>query len=271
MATVPFGQYQLYYESYGTGKPLLILNGIMMSTLSWKAFIETFSQDNQLILMDLLDQGQSSKLEGQNYTQDIQVEAVKALIENLNLNDLSLFGISYGGEVAIKLATTYPHLVSRLLLFNTTAYTSEWLKEIGRAWNLASTNPENYYATTIPVIYSPHFYTQKIDWMTQRRQTLLQVFANPIFIQAMVRLTNSANDLDERSRLNRIECPTLVVGCEHDSITPLENQRYLAQHIKTAHLVCVPDSGHALMYEKPVLFTSLVLGFIHTSLLTDVI
>lgn len=271
MATLAFKDYSLYYEVYGTGKPLLILNGIMMSTLSWKPFIDSLSQNNQLILMDLLDQGQSSKLVGHIYNQDIQVEAVKCLIETLNLKDLALFGISYGGEVAIKLASSYPDLVGRCLFFNTTAYTSEWLKEIGRAWNLASSDPESYYATTIPVIYSPQFYTRKIEWMSNRKKTLLQVFSNPDFISAMVRLTNSANDLDERANLSKIKCPCLVVGCEHDSITPFSNQVELSKGLLNAQLVHVPDSGHALMYEKPILFTSLVLGFVFTSLITDVI
>lgn len=271
MATLSFKEYQLYYEVYGEGKPLLILNGIMMSTLSWKPFINAFSQNNQLVLMDLLDQGQSSKLKDLVYNQDIQVEAVKCLIETLELKDLALFGISYGGEVAIKLASAYPTLVERCLFFNTTAHTSEWLKEIGRAWNLASSNPESYYATTIPVIYSPQFFSRKIEWMNNRKKVLLQVFSNPEFIEAMVRLTNSANDLDERANLSKINCPCLVVGCEYDSITPFSNQIELAKGILNAQLVHVPDSGHALMYEKPILFTSLVLGFVFTNLLTDVI
>ena len=271
MSQLQFNDYSLYYEVYGHGKPLLILNGIMMSTLSWKPFIEVFSQHNQLILMDMLDQGQSSKLVGRTYNQDIQVEAVRFLIEQLGLEDCALFGISYGGEVAIKLASKYPDLVERCLFFNTTAYTSEWLKEIGRSWILASKSPESYYATTIPVIYSSNFYEYKIDWMNTRREILIKVFSNQNFIDAMNRLTLSANDLDERDNLKKIQCPCLVVGCEHDLITPQDNQKELARNIPHAQLILVPDSGHALMYEKPILFSSLVLGFVSTSLLTDVI
>jgi 3-oxoadipate enol-lactonase len=265
------GNQTVYYESYGEGKPLLILNGIMMSTASWKPFIPAFSASHRLILVDLLDQGQSTKLDGLVYNQDIQVEMLKAFITELDLKDLALFGISYGGEVAIKLTIRYPHLVERLLLFNTTAYTSDWLVEVGRAWNKAAADPEAYYSTTIPVIYSPKFYQEHLAWMENRKKTLHQVFANPVFINAMIRLTNSANDLDEREHLSAITCPTLVVGCEQDLITPFENQRYLAHHIPRAQLVFVPESGHALMYEKPTLFSSLVIGFTLTTKLEDII
>jgi pimeloyl-ACP methyl ester carboxylesterase len=271
MATLDFKEYSIYYEVYGKGKPLVILNGIMMSTASWQMFISSFSQKNQLILVDMLDQGQSSKLEGLEYTQDIQVEVVKTLIEKLNLKDVALFGISYGGEVAIKFAIKYPHLVERCLLFNTTAYTNNWLKEIGNAWNLASTNAEQYYGTTIPVIYSSEFYESKIKWMSDRKKILLNVFANPVFQRAMVRLTNSANSLDERQNLHKIKCPCLIVGCDEDAITPLSHQKYLHENIKNSSLVIIPGSGHASMYEKQHLFSSLVLGFVHSLIIPDVV
>jgi len=256
---------EIYYETYGSGKPLILLNGIMMSTLSWKPFLEPFSAANQLILVDLLDQGKSTKLDGQVYNQDIQVEVVKALCDHLKLKDVALFGISYGGEVALKFAVKYQSYIERLLIFNSTAKTSSWLMEVGNAWNRCAHDPEGYYATTIPVIYSAKFYTDHIDWMERRKAILLGVFANPIFINAMIRLTNSANDLDVRDQLSTITVPTLVVGCEHDFVTPLPEQEYLVKHIPHASLMIIPDSGHASMYEKPLLFSSLVLGFVNNT------
>ena len=271
MAILNYREYQIYYEVYGKGKPLLILNGIMMSTNSWKPFIEEFSQLNQLILVDFLDQGKSSKLDGMEYDQRIQVDVVRHLIEELKLENLALFGISYGGEIAIQFATAYPNMVERCLFFNTAAYTSPWLKEIGVAWNLAASDPAQYYSTTIPVIYSPSFYEKRLDWMENRRKILLGVFSDQVFIQAMIRLTNSANNYDERQNLYKIHCPVLIVGCEHDAITPYPNQVFLAQAIPQSQLVYIPDSGHASMYEKPVLFSSLIMGFVNNSLTDNVI
>lgn len=265
MATFKLNEYTLYYEEYGEGTPLVLLNGIMMSTLSWKPFIETFSQNHKLILLDLLDQGRSSKLDHLTYDLDIQVEVVKGLCDHLQLDQIDLFGISYGGEVAMCFAITHPTYLRRLMLFNTTAYTSPWLQEIGIAWNRAALDPEAYYATTIPVIYSPRFYTENQAWMEKRKELLLNVFANPVFIQAMIRLTNSANNHDVRHRLHEIQAHTLVVSCEHDYITPSHEQTLIASGIPRATLVMIPDSGHASMYEKPMLFSSLVLGFVSTS------
>lgn len=260
MAYAKLRDLSIYYEVFGQGRPLIILNGIMMSTASWQAFVESFSQHHQLVLLDLVDQGKSSKVD-YAYNQSLQVEAVHAVVTELNLQDIALFGISYGGEVSMQYALTHPEIIDRLMLFNTTAKTNSWLREIGYAWNRAAESPEAYYSTTIPVIYSAGFFEKNIDWMNHRKEFLMGVFSNQQFIQSMIRLTNSAEYHDVEKDLHKLTMPVLVVGCEHDYITPFEEQKKMAALLPNSQLVFIPDSGHASMYEKPRLFTSLVLGF----------
>ncbi len=45
---------KIYYEVHGEGEPLILLNGIMMSTVSWKAFVPVLKENNKLILMDFM-------------------------------------------------------------------------------------------------------------------------------------------------------------------------------------------------------------------------
>ena len=135
------------------------------------------------------------------------------------------------------------------------------LRRLGKAWNLATGNADSYYYTSIPVIYSPRFYTQHNDWMERRREILRPVFSDEVFINAMIRLTNSSSNYDVRSRLDEVDCPTLIVSCQQDYLTPVEEQKYLADNIKDSHYVVIQNSGHASMYEQPMLFASLILGF----------
>lgn len=265
MATFQFHGKNVFYSTFGEGKPLVLLNGIMMSSLSWRVFIPALSAHNQLILVDFLDQGQSDKLNGETYTQDLQVELLVALLKELNLKEVSVVGISYGGEVALQWAVKYPQMISRLVLFNTCAYTSPWLSDIGKAWNLAAKSGDgaSYYYTTIPMIYSPHYYEKRLEWMKNREKVLFPVFSNPVFTEAMVRLTNSAETHDVRSKLGTIKLPTLIVSSDQDYITPMNEQKYLHQQIPNSHYVILPETGHASMYERPLLFTSLILGFVN--------
>lgn len=254
---------KVYYETHGEGKPLILLNGIMMSTKSWTIFKETFSHQNRLILVDFLDQGQSDKVL-KPYTQDLQVEVLKGLIEELGYEKVNLLGISYGGEVALQFIVKYEHLVDRLVLFNTTYRTSPWLKDIGDAWNLSRDNAMDYYLTTIPVIYSPWFYNRNRAWMEARKKLLTDtVFSDKDFMDSMVRLTVSAENHDVREELKGIRTKTLIVSSEHDFVTPKEEQEELHRLLENSDYVLLPDTGHGSMYEQPALFTALTLGYIN--------
>lgn len=265
MACFVFENKRVYYEEYGRGRPLVVLNGIMMSCASWKEFIEPFSQNNRLILLDFLDQGKSDRMTGETYDQSLQVEVVRALLDHLEISQCCLMGISYGGEVAQQFAVKYLERVERLLLFNTTARTGPWLGDIGDAWNLASDDPDAYYLTTIPVIYSPAFYREHNGWMNRRREALRPIFGSRDFIEAMIRLTNSARNYDVSGQLHRITVPTLVVSCQQDYLTPVEEQQLMCERLPNCHHVVIPNCGHASMYEQPVLYTALVLGFCNAS------
>ena len=264
MSTFKFKDYEVYYETYGKGEPLILLNGIMMSTRSWTKFIPSFSQNNLLILVDFLDQGQSQKMTI-NYDQSLQVELLSALVEHLGLKKVNVMGISYGGEVALKFAINYGDKLKRLLLFNTTAATDEWLRDIGRGWNRVgrTRDGEAYYDITIPVIYSPDFYIKNIEWMRNRQKVLVPLFSDANFLDAMERLVISSDYHDVRKDLDKINAPTLIVGCDQDGLVPLREQRYLRQHIRNSQLVIIEGSGHASMYEKPFVFSSLILGFVN--------
>lgn len=264
MAYFKYEGKQVYYDVIGEGNPILILNGIMMSTRSWEPFVDSLSERNKLIRLDFLDQGQSDKLTG-DYTQAIQVEVIYTLLKTIGLEKVNLVGISYGGEVAILFAGKYPNMVNRLVLLNTTPYTSPWLKEIGHQWNSIgkSRDAKTYYQATIPVIYSPSYYEKRLDWMKKREEILMPIFGNPVFLDAMERLTNSAESYDARSLLDKIKAPTLIVAADEDYLTPISNQRDLNKMIKGSELIMLPGVGHASMYEKPMLFVTLVLGFIN--------
>lgn len=263
MPDILYNNRKLYYETYGEGEPLILLNGIMMSHLSWQFFIPELAKDKKLILLDFLDQGKSDKLEDIDYKHDVQVEILKVLIDHLSIKKANICGISYGGEIALQFAIKYQENVNKLLIFNTNSYTSPWLHDIGRAWvNAAKTyDPDTFYYVSIPYIYSPLFYTENYEWMEKRKKLLHDVFTKD-FLNAMVRLTESSEGYDIRNKLKEIEVDTLVVGADYDYITPLVEQEYIHNNIKGSKFMVIKNCGHASMYEKPNEFVLLVNGFL---------
>ena len=268
MAEFAFGAKKIYYETHGEGEPLLLLNGIMMSTKSWVPFVKNFSAQNRLILVDFLDQGQSSFLDGEGegvYNHAPQIAVIGALLDHLKLQKVNVCGISYGAEVGLGFAVKKPARVRRLLLFNGGARTAPLLRDIGRGWNEAAKSEGglNYYLATIPVIYSDVFYEKNQEWMAARQKNLVSFFADKAVKDRLVRLTNSSENFDVREHLAKLDMPVLVVTAQNDYLIPLREQEILLKGIKRAHHVILPACGHASMYEKPLLFSSLVLGFVN--------
>ncbi|GHU67452.1 oxidoreductase [Clostridia bacterium] len=263
MAAFDFEGISIYYESHGEGEPLLILNGIFMSCVSWKGFVPVFSARGRLLLLDMADQGQSGKLDHE-FTQELQERIVIAFLDHLGLNRVSICGISYGGEVAIRIAGRHPERVNKLVLSNTAAYTSPWLRDIGVSWEYAMNTHDGhvFFKTCIPIVYSPKFYEDNLEWARAREDLFVKYFAPEVY-DAFARLTRSAMTHDERSRLPGITAETLVISSEHDYVTPLYNQKEIAGAIPNAAHALIYDAGHAAMYEKPTEFASLVLGFVY--------
>jgi pimeloyl-ACP methyl ester carboxylesterase len=63
-------------------------------------------------------------------------------------------------------------------------------------------------------------------------------------------------------RLSQIRVPTLVAHGEVDPLVPVENGKYLAEHIPGAKLILYPDTGHIAIIERAEDYNSEVLAFL---------
>ena len=267
MAELMFAGKKVHYEVHGSGGvPIVLLNGIMMSTASWKPFIEPMTKHNTLVLVDFFDQGQSARM-CESYDHSIQVALLDAVLAEVSAQlgcaQFTIMGISYGGEVAIQYALAHPERTGRLVLANTCGRTSAWLKKIGDGWNEVAKAGSGYayYLTTIPVIYSTQFFEEHAAWMEGREAFLTEYFAREDVRQALIRLTDSSVTYNVVDRLHEITCPTLIISASEDALVPPTEQQLLHEKIKGSVYVTINGSGHASMYEAPEAFAALTLGF----------
>ena len=267
MAELIFQGKPVHYEVHGSqGAPIVLLNGIMMSTASWKPFIQAMTRHNTLVLVDFFDQGQSARMT-EPYDHSIQVALLDAVLTEvaaqLSCQQFTIMGISYGGEIAIQYALAHPERTGRLVLANTCGRTSSWLKKIGDGWNEVAKAGSGYayYLTTIPVIYSTKFFEEHAAWMEGREAFLTEYFARDDVRQALIRLTDSSVTYNVVDRLHEITCPTLIISSSEDVLVPPTEQQLLHEKIKGSTYVTINGSGHASMYEVPEAFAALTLGF----------
>ena len=104
----------LNYKILGSGKPIIIMHGLMGMLDNWQAPARLLEDDFQCILVDMRNHGHSPKSMEHNYS--VMVDDVIHLMDHLNLNEAIILGHSMGGKVAIKLAQEHPNRVSKLIV-----------------------------------------------------------------------------------------------------------------------------------------------------------
>jgi pimeloyl-ACP methyl ester carboxylesterase len=105
----------LYYETHGTGRPLILLHGGLMSGEMFGPVLPTLAEHHQVIVPDLQGHGRTADIDRPI---DVRLMAgdIAALIDHLGLDRPDVAGYSLGGAVAFFLAVAHPEKVRRLVV-----------------------------------------------------------------------------------------------------------------------------------------------------------
>ncbi len=105
----------LYYETHGTGRPLILLHGGLGSGEMFGPILPTLADHHQVIAVDLQGHGRTADIDRPI---DIRLMAddIAALIDHLGLDKPDLVGYSLGGGVAFFTAVKYPDKVGKLVM-----------------------------------------------------------------------------------------------------------------------------------------------------------
>ena len=105
----------LYYETHGTGSPLILLHGGLGSGEMFGPVLPLLAEHHQVIAPDLQGHGRTADIDR---PLDIRLMAgdIAALIDHLRLDKPDVVGYSLGGGVALQTAVKYPAKVRRLVM-----------------------------------------------------------------------------------------------------------------------------------------------------------
>ena len=250
------------YVTFGKGKkPLVIVPGLgdgvqtvkgmaQVLALTYREFakvykVYVFSRINEL---------------PENYTTRNMAADVAEAMEVLNITSAYVMGISQGGMIAQWLAVDFPERVKRLILTVTTAKPTQLARERIEHWqNLSQSGNFKHLMLDI----AKHSYTQKSYQKWRLLYNVMGIFGHikdklRISIQAVSCLKH-----DSLAVLEKISCPTLIIGAEKDDVLGVEASLELHQHIKDSQLTILPECGHAL-YEQNKNFQNRVLVFLES-------
>jgi pimeloyl-ACP methyl ester carboxylesterase len=104
----------LYYETYGTGRPLVLLHGGLMSGEMFEPILPALTERHQVITVDLQGHGRTADIE-RPIDVRLMADDIAALIDHLGLEKPDVVGYSLGGGVAFFTAVKYPDKVGKLV------------------------------------------------------------------------------------------------------------------------------------------------------------
>ena len=250
------------YVTFGKGKqPLVIIPGLGDGLQTVKGKAQIFSLSYRLLAKHykIYVFSRINELRQGYATRDMAADVAEAM-ETLNLDTAYVMGISQGGMIAQWLAANFPERVQRLILAVTTAKPSQLARERIEHWQKLSQSG-NFKHLMLDI--AQHSYTQKSYQKWRLLYNVMGIFGRikdkqRIDIQSVSCLKHDSLDF-----LEKINCPTLIIGAEKDDVLGVDGSLELHQHIKDSQLTILPECGHAL-YEQNKDFQKRVLVFLES-------
>lgn len=116
--TVSVNGIDLYYESHGSGVPLIMLGGLGLDVSEMGVLTGPLAESFRVIAIDNRGSGRSAKPAGP-YSIEQMATDVAGLMDHLGVPRAHQAGISMGGRIAMALALNSPERVDRLVLIAT--------------------------------------------------------------------------------------------------------------------------------------------------------
>lgn len=247
---VPVNGIKVYYEVYGSGKPIVLLHGAFMTIdLNWGQMIPELSKTRKVIAVELQGHGHSPfsdrKLDYAMFASDVE-----GVMNHLNVDSADVVGYSMGGHVAYQLAIQSPKRVMNLAIISSTYKTSGWQPEIAGAFK--NMKPEHFADSPMKTAYDA-IAPDKTKWTK--------------FLEHMIAFAGQPFDLGD-TNIARIASPVLLIAGDNDGVDKIEliKTYQLLGGCKIAdfgvmpksQLAVVPSQGHVSLMMQ----TKTILGYL---------
>ena len=113
--------FRMHYVDEGRGEPILCLHGEPTWGYLYRKFVPALSQAHRVVVPDHMGFGKSETPQDREYTLRTHTENLVALVEELDLRDITLVLQDWGGPIGTQLTVRRPERVKRLVLMNTIA------------------------------------------------------------------------------------------------------------------------------------------------------
>ena len=249
---------KVHYQRAGTGRPLLLLHGLVGSLKNWRRNISFLSHDSSVYAIDLFNMGQSARIPGLDAGLEATADRLAAYMDALGLVEADVAGHSHGGAVAMMFAARHPDRVRRLILF-------------------APANPFCDLGNQLIRFYQTRFgiwLARQIPFLPRmlKATALSRMYGDPsrVSLDALegytegLRVPGTMNHVLQivqrwfvdmgllRSALTGLAGkPTLLIWGDRDRAVGLNSARELQRTLPQSQLLVLPGVGHIAFEEMP--------------------
>jgi len=111
---------RVHYVDEGQGEVILCLHGEPSWSFLYRKMIPPLSENHRVIAMDFIGFGRSDKFRNiEDYSFQMHKDTLKAFVEGMNLNGITLVVQDWGGLIGLTVATEIPERIARLVIMNT--------------------------------------------------------------------------------------------------------------------------------------------------------
>jgi non-heme chloroperoxidase len=240
----------LFYQDWGTGKCVLFIHGLSLSSQVWRYNMLPLSDRGfRCVAYDRRGHGRSMQ-PGRGYDYDTLAEDLACVINQLDLHGVTLVGHSMaGGEIVRYLSRRGADRVARIVLV---APTLPFILK-------TPDNPEGVERSALDQLYAswyrdypkwvadntrPFFTPETSDAQMQWGASLTM----QISLKALIDCNRALTETDFRREVSTITLPTLILHGDKDASAQIDlTGRRTAKLIKDSQFKVYPGAPHGLI------------------------
>ncbi|WP_329142589.1 alpha/beta fold hydrolase [Streptomyces sp. NBC_01456] len=252
------------YHDYGSGHPVLLIHGSgpgVSAWANWRLTIPELAKRHRVLAPDILGFGYTQRPEGVQYDAENWLAHLVGFLDALGLERVSIVGNSFGGSLALRLATRHPDRVDRLVLMGSVGVLFPLTPGLDAVWGYEP-SVENMRRLLDVFAYDPRFATDELAELRYRASTrpgVHEAYAAMFPAPRQDKITAMAVP---ESDIAALPHETLIVHGRDDQVIPLTTSRRLLELIPKSQLHVFAQCGHWVQIEHAESFASLASTFL---------
>jgi len=216
--------FDMYYEIYGEGSPLLLLHGFTGSGAGLAKEFMSLARNHKLIIPDLRGHGRSTNPSKQFTFRQAAMDILE-LLKHLKINECSAIGFSGGGCTLLQMAFQQPDKIKSMCIVSAAPYFSQHTRDVMKQFAQTNKTEEQWVA-----MRHIHFHgDEQIQMLWDQADAFSESYDDMNFTAEM---------------LSTIKSKTLIVQGDRDPLYPIELTIEMYKSIPHAYLWIIPNGGH---------------------------